>query len=348
MSLPDTQAFRFRAPDGVENLLTRYNGGGKGPVLVAHGAAVWSGMFTLPTIEENFATFLVRHGYDVWLLDWRASIKLPLRQFTLDDAAINDFPAAIRFIKENTRSDSIQAVVHCAGASTFFMTLAEGLARDVRCVACSQIALHYRVPPATETKCLLHLDSILKMAGLNYLSATDAPDHPIFQSLFTEFVNVMHHECNSPVCHRITFLFGHLYRHDKLNSITHERLSEQFGKCNITAFKHLAQIIRNGSALKYDYGQEENLRRYGVEIPPTYLNAENMRLPITFVSGELNRTYLPVSTELTFNWLVGANGPNLYKRHVVPSYGHIDNFMGYRANLDSYPLFLEQLEACPA
>jgi pimeloyl-ACP methyl ester carboxylesterase len=348
MNIPAAENYTFNALDGVENRLTRYRGGSKGPVMVVHGAAVWSGMFSLRTIDENFISYLVKNGYDVWLLDWRASIKLPLRQFTLDDAAENDFPAAIRFIKEQTRSDSIQAVVHCAGASAFFMTLASGLAPDVRCVACSQIALHYKVPPAMETKCLLHLDVELKSIGLDYLSCTDEPEHPQFQSLLTEFVNLVHHECTSSVCHRITFLFGHLYRHDKLNAATHGRLAEQFGKCNITAFRHLAQIIRHGSALKYDYGHAENLRRYGAADPPSYLKAEHLRLPITFVSGALNRTYLPVSTEETFDWLKANNDPALYKRYVVPEYGHIDNFMGYRANIDSYPLFLEQLEACPA
>jgi len=302
----------------------------------------------LPTIEENFTAFLASNGYDVWLLDWRASIRMPLRQFTLDEAAENDFPAAIAFIKDKTRADSIQAVVHCAGASAFFMTLAAGLAPDVRCVSCSQIALHYKVPAATETKCLLHLDAVLKSAGLDYLSCTEDPQHPLFQRLFTDMVNLAHHECTSSVCHRITFLFGHLYRHDKLNAATHARLSDQFGNCNITAFRHLAQIVRHGSALRYDWGREENLRRYGTETPPGYLNPEHLRIPITFVSGELNRTYLPESTAQTYNWLRAANGPELYQRHVVPGYGHIDNFMGYRANIDSYPLFLEQLEACPA
>ena len=348
MNFPAAENYTFTTPDGVENRLTRYRGGVKGPVMVAHGAAVWSGMFLLPTIAENFTAYLVKNGYDVWLLDWRASIKLPLRQFTLDEAAENDFPAAIKFIKEKTRADSIQAVVHCAGASTFFMTLAAGLARDVRCVSCSQIALHYKVPLATETKCLLHLDAVLKGAGLDELSTVDDPEHPVYQRLFTDFVNLIHHECTSPVCHRITFLFGHLYRHDKLNAATHDRLNEQFGKCNITAFRHLAQIIRHGSALKYDYGHAENRQRYGADIPPSYLNPEHLRIPITLVSGELNRTYLPESTEETFDWLRSANDPKLYTRHVVPAYGHIDNFMGYRANADAYPLFLEQLEACPA
>jgi choline dehydrogenase-like flavoprotein len=203
MSLQPSESYSFNAPDGAENRLARFRGGSRGPVMVVHGAGVYSGMFLLSTVPESFTAYLMKNGYDVWLLDWRASIALPLRQFTFDEAAVNDFPAAIKFIIEKTRVDSIQAVVHCAGASAFFMTLAAGLAPQVRCVACSQIALHYRVPPPTEIKCALNLDQALTAMGLDYLSATEDPTHPIFQALFTEFVSLGHFECNSVVCHRI-------------------------------------------------------------------------------------------------------------------------------------------------
>jgi hypothetical protein len=143
-------------------------------------------------------------------------------------------------------------------------------------------------------------------------------------------------------------MYGELYRHEKLNAETHDRLADQFGKCNMMSFRHLAQIIRHGSAQQYDYGAAENLRRYGSERPSSYLDPTHLKIPITFVSGELNRTYLPESTQLTFDWLYAANGPGLYKRHVVSGYGHIDNFMGFAANRDSYGYFLEQLESCPA
>ena len=347
MDLQPSETYSFNAPDGVENRLARYKGGAKGPVMVVHGAGVCSGMFTLPTVPESFTAYLMKNGYDVWLLDWRASIRLPLRQFNFDEAAANDFPAAIKFILDQTHADSLQAVVHCAGASAFFMTLAAGLAPQVRCVACSQIALHYRVPPPTEFKCAMNLDQVLTAMGLEYLSATEDPAHPVFQALFTEFVSVGQFQCDSKVCHRIFFMYGELYRHERMNAETHDRLADQFGKCNMTSFRHLAQIIRHGSAQKYDFGKAENLRRYGSETPPSYLDPAHLHIPITFVSGELNRTYLPESTDLTYKWLCAANGPDLYKRHVVPGYGHIDNFMGFAANRDSYGYFLEQLESCP-
>src|SRR5258708_39413001 len=67
--------------------LTRIKGGKKGPVLLVHGVAVSSQIFALPTIRENFVQCLAKHGYDVWMLDWRGRILHPPRPFTLDEAA---------------------------------------------------------------------------------------------------------------------------------------------------------------------------------------------------------------------------------------------------------------------
>ena len=335
--------------DGVELRLTRRKGGTKGPVLLVHGAGVHSGMFALPTVDESFPAYLAKNGYDTWLLDWRASILLPLRQFTLDDSARYDFPAAVNKIRTVTGARDVQAVVHCAGAISFFMSLASGrLDGSIRCVSCSQIALHYKGPLASEAKSAIHLPDLLAGAGHDYLSATEDPAHPAFQALFGTMVDLVHHECDSTVCHRITFLYGHLYKHANLNPPTHERLGEQFGKCNMTAFRHLAQLMRRGSASRYDYGAAENQKRYGSEEPPTYLDPTHLRIPITFVSGEQNQCFLPESTARTFDWLRKENGDALYKRHTVPGYGHIDGFMGARANREVFPLFIEQLEACPA
>lgn len=347
MPLADCEIYRMTAPDGVDSVLTRYRGGTKGPVMVVHGASVSSGMFALPTQKENFLQYLLDNGYDVWLLDWRASIQLPLRQFTLDQAAENDFPLAVRFIRDHTEADSIQAVVHCVGSMAFFLALATGLLPEVRCVACSQVALHYAVPDVTEMKCALNLPGFLQDFGLDYIAPDKDPEHPVFQKLFGEFLNLYHHECESTVCHRLTFMFGLLYQHQKLSADTHQRLNEFFGACNLTTFRHLAQFALRGHAAKFDYGKDENVKRYGSPEPPSYLAPANLRIPITFVSGELNRTFLPAATESTYNWLRTVNDPKLYTRHVIPGYGHIDSFIGKDANRDCYPAFLEQLEACP-
>ena len=42
-------------------------------------------------------------GWDVWLENWRASIDIPRRRWTLDDAAVHDHPYAVRTVMEHTR-----------------------------------------------------------------------------------------------------------------------------------------------------------------------------------------------------------------------------------------------------
>lgn len=343
-TLPAAERHDFPAGDGAPLQLTRYQGGTKGPVLLVHGAGVWSGMFMLPTIAENFVQYLVRHGYDTWLLDWRASTELPLRQFSLDDAAEHDMPAAVRKVREVTGARTVQAVPHCAGSVTFFMALAAGRLPDVRSVVASQVALHHEVPPVTHLKAMLRVPEVLDV-GLDYLSPDEDPQNPVFQAAFGKVADLLHLECDSTVCHRLSFMYGHLYRHARLNRETHERLDEQFGRCNMQTFRHLAQMARAGHAIRYDYGREENLRRYGQAEPPSYLQAEHLRLPITFVSGEQNGTYLPTSTERTYEWLREANGGGYYQRKVLEGYGHLDTFMGSTAARDTYPVLLEALEA---
>ena len=343
-TLPEAERHDLNAVDSAPLRLTRYRGGTKGPVLLVHGAGVWSGMFKLPTLSENFVQYLVRHGYDTWLLDWRASIELPLRQFSLDDAAQYDMPAAVRYIREATRADSLQAVVHCAGSVTFFMSMAAGYLPEVRSVVASQIALHHQVPPATHFKALLRLPDMLDVT-MDSLTPLDDSNHPLFESALGTLVDLVHRECSSTVCHRLTFLYGHLYQHARLNTQTHERLDEQFGRCNMQTFRHLAQMARAGCAVRYDYGPEENLRRYGRAEPPDYLDATHLRRPITFVVGDHNQTYQPISTQLTYDWLRRAHGDSLYQRKVLQGYGHLDTFMGSTAASDTYPVILEALEA---
>ena len=62
--------------DGVHLRLTRYQGGEKGPVVLSHGLGVSSKIFSIDTIETNLLEYLYTQGYDVWLLDYRASIDL--------------------------------------------------------------------------------------------------------------------------------------------------------------------------------------------------------------------------------------------------------------------------------
>src|SRR3982750_2910271 len=96
LRLGEPEVHPFRTADGVELRLTRYNAGGKGPLIVAPGFGTSIRAYTIDTVETNFPEFLAEHGYDVWLLDYRASPELEASKqaFTVDEIATQDWPAA--------------------------------------------------------------------------------------------------------------------------------------------------------------------------------------------------------------------------------------------------------------
>ena len=91
----------FPTDDGVTLRLSRFRGGSKGPVILSPGFGTSSISFTIDTVATNFPEYLYEHGYDVWVLDYRASPLLPssATQFTLDDVARYDYPAVVDTVR---------------------------------------------------------------------------------------------------------------------------------------------------------------------------------------------------------------------------------------------------------
>jgi cholesterol oxidase len=332
---PETHV--FNTADGVQLRLTRYRGGVKGPVMLAHGLGVSSLIFSIDTIGTNLLEYLFANGYDVWLLDYRASIALPTSTApqNADDVALMDFPAAVRYIQEEAGVESVQVVAHCFGAVAFSMAMLGGL-RGVRSAVLSQVGMHTVTPILGRAKAGLHLPSMLENLGIESLTAYAGRNPDWRDRLFTRALEILpgkrEEECDNPVCPRITFMYGHLYRHDRLNPATHNALNEMFGVASIDSFEHVAHMVRAGHVVNAD-GRDNYMP-----------NLQRMAIPLAFVHGADNGCWLPESTRRSYDALCAANGPELYSRHVVPGYGHIDCIFGEDAAEDVYPLILRHLE----
>ena len=240
-----------------------------------------------------------------------------------------------RAARELTGAATVQMVVHCFGSTTFFMAMLAGL-EGVRSAVSSQVATHMVAPTGTRLKAGIHLPELLKSLGVESLTAYVDTHADWRDRLYDKFLQLFPEEtkyCQSAVCHRITFMYGLLYEHDQLNGATHDALAEMFGVANIKAFEHLALMTRQGHLVKAD----------GADL---YLpQVKRLAIPITFIHGAENQVFLPVSTEMTYNWLREQNGTDLYSRYVIPHYGHIDCIFGKNAVADVYPLILQHLEA---
>jgi cholesterol oxidase len=337
LDAPPPEVHLLTTSDGVQIRLTRYHAGGKGPVLLAHGLGMSSFMFTLDTIETNLVEYLCSHDYDVWLLDYRASIDLPASRHpsTLDEVALHDYPAAIARVRTVTGAPDVQVVSHCCGSTAFLAAMLSGL-QGVRSALCSQATLHLRPPRLTRFKAGIYLPSILNTLGVDSLTAY-VDRHANWKSRLFDLALrgqpiEFEERCNSRVCRRIIFLYSHVYEHDQLNTATHDHLHELFGIANIAAFEHLTRIIRRGHLV--------TARGEDAYLP----HLERLAIPITFLHGAENACCLPEGSEETLELLSRANGASLYRREVIPDYGHVDCIIGKNAAEDVFPLVLRHLE----
>jgi cholesterol oxidase len=329
------EVYDFAASDGVGLRLTRYAGGRKGPVILSPGFGTSGQAFNLDTVDTNLPEYLFAHGYDVWIFDYRASPSLPssATQFTLDDIAAYDYPAAVKLVREVSQADSVQVMAHCVGSLTFLLAMTRGL-EGVRSAVASALTLHPVAPLLNRFKARLRLASVLAATGLSTLTTDVNTDARLVERIYDQLLRFYpsRDRCLNPFCRRVLFLYGEVYDHNKLNPATHAALPEVFGVANLTTFKQISRVLNTGHAVSAD----------GSEI---YLpEAARLRIPIAFLHGENNRLFLPAGSEATFRFLCEANGPKYYVRHVIRNYAHMDCFVGKDANRDIFPIVLAELD----
>lgn len=337
LRVPRPVTLPVRTDDGVHLRLTRYQGGGKGPVMLSHGIGVSGRIFALDTIETNLIEYLCAHGYDVWNFDYRMSSALPSagKRANGDVVAQRDYPAAVRAVLRETGADSLDIVAHGFGSVTLFMAMLSGL-RGVRSVVASQIGAHIVVPTGTRLKSGLHVPEVLDALSFEEVDSDASSEDPWWERVFDRAFGLWPREgeelCDSATCHRISFMYSLPYEHDQLNFVTHDTLHEIFGVANIDAFKHLALMVRRGHLVDAQ-GREAYLP-----------HVARLAVPITFIHGAENHCFFPESTEKTLRWLKRRNHPGLYERHVVPHHGHVDCIIGNNAVDDVFPRVLAHLE----
>ena len=351
------ELFSFTTKDGIGLCLTRYNGGTKGPVMLAHGMGVSSKIYTLDTIDKNFLEFLIENDYDVWILDWRSSTVLHAHelQHTLDDVAQNDYPMAVDKVLEYTGAKDLQILVHCVGSITFYMSMLSGILQGkIRCAIASQVAFS-TVPSATNwLKAHARVPNILHGIGIEGLTAyTDSNasfvsrlvNHSV--EIYSDLTTHFDEHCDNHVCHRITFMYGLLWEHVNLNQLTHNTLHEIFGLGTATFFKHLSACMRNQHLVNAkeqqvylpDYDKKNHLQSKAYMEHMKYLD-----VPMLFYSGKENHAFPPAGTKECYDRCKEANPHQDYHRLVFMGYGHLDHMMGTKAEQDVFEKLLPFLD----
>jgi hypothetical protein len=310
--------------------------GGEGPVLMVAGTGTRANLFSPPT-KRTLPEMLHEAGFDVWILNWRSSIDLPAVQYTLDDAAVCDMPAAVNEVRARTAKDTIKAVIHCQGSCAFMMAITAGLLPDVSVVVSNSSALHPIMPRIARIKLPLAVNFLSpRIKNVNPQWGIHAPR--FWPKVLNAVVRVTHHECRNAVCKTCSFIYGWgfptLWRHENLNDDTHEWIKGEFGQVPMSYYNQIADCSAAGELVstgKYDV------------LPPLFTaEAPKTDARFVFMTGDRNQTFLPEGMGRTYEFF-NSYAPSRHTFQKLAGYGHLDVFLGNNAYEDVFPFIIDEL-----
>lgn len=334
-----TEVLPLTALDGLPLTLVHVTGRAapsRGPVLVVHGAGVRAEVFR-PPLPRTLVDALIDDGWDVWLLNWRASIDLDPVPWTLDEAAAYDHPAAVRAVLDATGAQSLKAIVHCQGSTSFTMSALAGLLPQVDTVVSNAVSLHPVVPSWSQFK-IRWVAPVVARLMPNVSPAWGNRTEGALSRAVTLFVRATHPECRNTVCRMVSFTYGSgfpaLWSHANLDAATHDWIRGEFAEVPLSFFHQMARCVRAGHLVPVSSLPG---------LPTSYVaQAPGTDARFVFLAGEQNKCFLPDSQQRSFDFF-HRHRPGRDALHRIRGYGHLDVFFGRHAARDVFPLILEEL-----
>lgn len=346
--------------------LRHHRGPGK-PVLLVHGASAQSDTFRIAE-RETLVAHLLGKTFDVWTLDWRASMRRvrdiycqnPSTDFTIDAAARHDIPAAIAAMRQQGVTGKIGVVGHCMGGAIVTQGIAEGVlpAADVENVVITALGLFYR---AAIDNVLKAEDGVLEellferhqdllhptkewATNLCQQDPVDGDWDPLLQRPYAIWKTTpLRHDCTIKICPRISYMFGMPYIPDSIPTIHAGSLHLQFGYIPVQFLLHCCQNLRRGYAAPFVLKS----RGRSLASQDDLLNQAAFRdRKLTLITGDLNSLWHRDSIDTMYEWLLRgrpSDRPLQLRKHVLAGYGHQDLHWGINARTDVFPLIVNGL-----
>ncbi|TNC86301.1 MAG: hypothetical protein CSH49_16645 [Alcanivorax sp.] len=338
--------------------LHRYGQPGRPPLLLLHGLAQGSGIFTTTTLETNMVQYFLGEKFDVWVLDYRISNRIfpklskELKTgWAIDEIAAFDIKDAIDHIY-SACNQKIAVIAHCVGSVAIQMAILSGLVGKDRIAAYISNAIHPWLAPSAANRVRSRIGNYVEITMVDgLLDPVPRPDDrnsalkTLTDRLAFACARIAENQTNghplpsSPeesiqqaICDRLTLLYGRMWNHFNLAPATRMHWHELVGPAPVAVYQQLYYMISRNRLLSSDgensYLLTTNLQQYWQGIPTLLIH------------GEDNKVFNPKSASNSQFFLHKVLGdtstPVWYWRR--KNYGHMDMIIGQHAARDIFPI----------
>ncbi|CAG9316506.1 unnamed protein product [Blepharisma stoltei] len=262
------------------------------PVLLIHGLSNSANCFIVNQCAHPPAFILADQNFDIWLGNcrgshlsrghkyWNATIDEQYWDWSFPDIALYDLPAFVSFVKNHTGHEKIGMVGHSQGAAAilwmlgYYPHMKDDLAVGV--LIGTSGSIFTSESPYIQFLSSSWLHFLCEVIGINVIS--DWSD----DLFLTKFIQAFP---------EIAILIAHDLYDIKLNSGLPEHLGTYYhrmrGGTSIKNLKFWRQAVNNQSKNPklYDYGPEENIKKYGSSNPPS-INFMDIETPLAVINGK--------------------------------------------------------------
>ena len=193
-----------------------------------------------------------------------------------------DLPATINFITNLTKVSKISFVGHSQGTSQLFSALSTNITYYN-----SKINGFVALGPVTNIKYTssfllsltikFHTENVAKLLGINEILRGPEDSDSIIGYLCKYFTSL---------CKGVLSLIADSHPDDDDMNKFVDYMGHFPSGTSLKALIHYAQIFRRGEFVNFDYGYDENFRRYGQPTAPVYELNKIQNIPVCMLYGD--------------------------------------------------------------
>uniref|UniRef100_T1J8T3 Partial AB-hydrolase lipase domain-containing protein n=1 Tax=Strigamia maritima TaxID=126957 RepID=T1J8T3_STRMM len=278
------------------------------PVLILSGIGSTPQVFALHNMSLGIAYFLMNNGYDVWLGNFRGNLKYSHHvkysqsdsefwNFSWEEMADYDLPSIIDYVLQKNTNHTQLHLVTLSLSTILGMALQsskpEYNEKVLRHVAMAPVAFA-KYTTASPFIAVRHYYNSIKRNYENSLQK-HVPTYLVAKLLFYGGTIVCLTFGHKLCVFLIDMTFG--YTPENLEDVAVMDWSFITSGVSFKTFVHLFDLLKYNDLMRYDYGEEENQRRYGTVRPPVY-DLGRITSPTSLFYGANDPLATPLNVEM--------------------------------------------------